>query len=293
MLQLKKGVCLTMLTENITLLEIRKIFDNRERKLDYLDKLYNHLGINSTSPRTNIAIDDTIINTWNYDVSKHILREMFFHSEKFLNSCHCKDNIDYLINDWSQHKLGAIEWPFSAMNFDNHVARINRLDCSENEKDDLIALDVIKFRRIKQINTCRNDYIENLIVQNNDNIIPTFRHSRGVDFYIDGIPFDQKVSRSVGRNFIDEYGEDYYSITINRPDLVAKSLYENQDEERFDAQPRLYVVYLDNDTTSESIEQSIIETDFHDPFDIEFEYVHSNSEVLLHRTYCYVVLLHN
>ena len=179
------------------------------------------------------------------------------------------------------------------MNFDGHVAQVNRLHYSENEKDDIIALDVIKFRRIKAINTCRNDYIESLIVQFNENIIPTFRHSRGVDFYIDEIPFDQKVSRSVGRNFIDEYGEDYYNIAINRPDLVAKSLYENQDEERFDAQPRLYVVYLDNDISSDAIEQSIMESDFFEPYEIEFEYIHSNSESLLHRTYCYIILLHN
>lgn len=282
-----------MLTENITILEIKKIFDSKERKLDYLNKLYNLLGINIALPRTNVAIDNTIINTWNYKISKDIIRELFFKSDKYLYGIACKDKIDYLIRDWRKQNLGKIEWSFAAMNFDSHVVRINRLSITEEEKDRKLAFDVIKFRRIKDINTCRNDYIENLIVRYNENILPTFKHNRGIDFYIDGIPFDQKVSRSVGRSFMNEHGDNYYSVAINRPDLVAKSLYENQDEERFDAQPRLYVVYLDNDTTSESIEQSIIETDFRDPFRIEFEYVHSNSEVLLHRTYCYVILLHN
>lgn len=279
-----------MLTEEITLSEIRKIFDNRERKAEYIRRLYNILGINEALPRN---LDNAIIETWNYDISKAILREMFFCSEKFLNSCHCKEEIDYLINDWYQHNLGEIEWPFSAMTFDGHVAKINRLDCSEEEKDDILATDAIKFRRIKQINTCRNDYIEGLIVYHNDNIIPTFRHSRGVDFYINGRPFDQKVSRSVGGNFIDCYGDDYYNVAINHPALVAKSLYENQDEERFDDQPRLYVVYIDDDVSSDSIERCIVEANFNNPIEIEFEYNHSNSNILTHRTYCYVLLLHN
>lgn len=283
-----------MITENITIKEINKIFDTKNRKLDYLDFVYQELNIKKPLLHTLVSINNSIMDTWNYEISKDIIRKMFFYSEKYLHGLDCQNRIDYLINDWHRNRLGEIKWPFAAMNFDGYVARLNREpNLTEIEKDDIISNDVIKFRRIKDINTCRNDYIESLIVKYNDNIIPTFRHSRGVDFYIDGIPFDQKVSRSVGRNFIDEYGKDYYSIAINRPDLVAKSLYENQDEERFDAQPRLYVVYLDNDTTSESIEQSIIETDFQDPFDIEFEYVHSNSETLLHRTYCYVVLLHN
>lgn len=281
-----------MLTINITDIEIRKIFDNHDRKLEYLENVFNALNINSPLLRTSRAIDDCIIDTWEYELSKSIIRDMFFHSEKFLHSCQCKDEIDYLINNWNQHNLGEIEWPFSAMTFDAHVARLNRLDCSEEEKDDILAFDTIKFRRIKQINTCRNDYIEGLIVFHNDNIIPTFRHSRGVDFYIDGMPFDQKVSRSVGRNFIEDY-DDYYQVALNHPELVAKSLYEHQDEERFDDQPRLYVVYLDSDVTSESIERCINESNFGAPINIEFEYTHSNNNVLSHRTECYIILLHN
>lgn len=293
MLQLTKGVCCTMLMNEITTFEINKIFDNRCRKEEYLEKLFSILNIQSSLPRTIAGLNNCIMETWNYDISKSIIREMFFESDKYLNGIACKDEINYLIQDWHRQNLGKIEWPFAAMNFDGHVARINRLHCSENEKDDIIALDVIKFRRIKAINTCRNDYIESLIVQFNENIIPTFRHSRGVDFYIDGIPFDQKVSRSVGKSFINEYGDNYYNVAVNCPDLVAKSLYENQDEERFDAQPRLYVVYLDNDISSDAIEQSIMESDFFEPCEIEFEYIHSNSKSLLHRTYCYIILLHN
>lgn len=294
MLQLTKGARKIMIRENITLFEINKIFDNKQRKLEYLNRLYDFLGVNFVLPRTKVAIDNSIIDTWNYDTSKNIIREMFFESDKYLYGIACKDKIDYLINNWHEHNLGEIKWPFSAMNFDGHVARINRMDdASEEQKDDMISYDVIKFRRIKDINACRNDYIESLIVKYNDNIIPTFKHCRGIDFYIDGIPFDQKVSRSVGRSFIDEYGDNYYNIAINHPELVAKSLYENQDEERFDDEPRLYVVYLDNNLSSNSIERTILNTDFNNPIDIQFEYLHSNHNLFIHDTYCYIILLHN
>lgn len=283
-----------MLTKYITSIEIRKIFDNTNRKIEYLRSIYKELGIERPIPRTVVSINNAIIDTWSYEISKKIIREMFFRSDKYLKGLNCKERIDFLIDDWNENALGNIEWPFSAMNFDNHVARLNRMeDLTENEKDEIISTDVIKFRRIKDINTCRNDYIESLIVRYNDNIIPTFRHSRGVDFYIDGIPFDQKVSRSVGGSFIDNYEDDFYNIAINNPELVAISLYENQDEERFDADPRLYVVYLDNDISSESIEQSIIDCDFNAPFDIEFEYKHSGNNYRTYRTFCYIILLHN
>ena len=283
-----------MLTDRITINEIKKIFDNRERKMEYLLRLFETMEIEIQVPRTLKEIDECIIDNWNYEISKDVIREMFFETDKFNNGIAAKDEIDYLIKNWHEHRLGEIEWPFAAMNFDQHVARLNRRnDISEEEKDQIIATDTIKFRRIKDINTKRNDYIESLIVAHNDNIIPTFRHSRGVDFYINGEPFDQKVSRSVGGAFIDKFGEDYYDVAIRNPEFVAMSLYENQDEERFDADPRLYVVYLDSDVSTENIERSILDCDLYEPYEIAFDYYHSNSERVVHETYCYVILLHN
>ena len=47
----------------------------------------------------------------------------------------------------------------------------------------------------------RNDFIGTLIFEKNENIIPTFGHHRGLDFFIDGISYDQKVARSVTNEF--------------------------------------------------------------------------------------------
>ena len=117
------------------------------------------------------------------------------------------------------------------MSFDQHVHALNRnKSLSEDEKDSLLSKEVIVFRRIKHINSLRNDYIESLVFKN-DNVIPTLGNRKGIDFYINGEPYDQKVGKSVGKAFVDEYGDNYREMALNYPELVAKSLYENQDEE--------------------------------------------------------------
>ena len=45
-----------MLTINITDIEIRKIFDNHDRKLEYLENVFNALNINSPLPLSLIHI---------------------------------------------------------------------------------------------------------------------------------------------------------------------------------------------------------------------------------------------
>lgn len=280
------------LLDRITIKEIRKIFVNSQNKRKYLEILSKYISINWSTLRTNVALDNAIIETWDYNLSKKILRDMFFDSNKCIANCQSKDRIDFLVGEWESLGLGELDWPFSPKMFDNHVHILNRSNYSEREKDDMIALDAIKYRRIKDINTLRNDYIEYLIFANSEEVIPTFGNSKGVDFYINGEPFDQKVGRSVGRAFINEYGDNYREVAINHPDLVAISLYENQDEERFGCEPRLLIAYLDSDLTTEDVENSLAEIDFRFPIKIEFEYDFSNGESQIFKTYCYVILLH-
>lgn len=276
----------------ITPIEIKKIFVNKENKRRYLELLSEHIAINLNTIQTNVAIDDAIIRTWDYELSKSIIRDMFFDSYKCIENKQSKDKIDDLIYEWENLDLGEIDWPFPPKMFDSYVHSLNRSDYTEQQKDDIIALDAIKYRRIKDINTLRNDYMEYLIFVNSNEVIPTFGNSRGVDFYINGEPFDQKVGRSVGKAFIEKYGDNYRNIAIENPDLVAISLYENQDKERFGYEPRLLIAYLDSDLTTEDVEYSLSEIDFRNPIEIEFEYDFSNGEKQIFETYCYVILLH-
>lgn len=281
-----------MLKTEITLKEIKKIFSTQSDKTHYLNKLSKAKNISIDFGRSKTSVDQAIIDSWDYSYSKDVIREMYNECPKYKAGLHSKEGIDDAMENWGTHNLGEFVWPFSAMNFDKRVVSINRMLISEEEKDDLIASEVIKFRRIKDINTMRNDYIEYLITIHNNNIIPTLTHRRNVDFYIDGNPYDQKVSKSVGGDFMNQYGDNYREIAIEHPELVAKSLYEHQDGERFDAQPRLYIVYLDADISNEQIEFLLSNIDFNTPYQIEFDYLHAGV-IEHHETHCFIVLLHN
>ncbi len=272
--------------------DINKIFPNRDVKLKYLTTLANTQNVNLDNIKTNKSIDDTIINTWNYSASKEIIRDIFLQTEKYINSKKAKQEVVRLMSEWQALELGEFDWPFSATNFDNYVHKLNRSGISEEKKDNIIAKESIRFRRIKDINAFRNDYIEYLIFENNKNVIPTLKNSGGVDFYINGYPYDQKVGKSVGKVFIEKYGENYKQIALSNPELVAKSLYENQDSARFGYEPRLLIVYLDSNLTIEDIEKSLKSIDFDNPITISFEYVHSRTERKIYNTDCFVVLLH-
>ncbi|MBR3754115.1 MAG: hypothetical protein IKK49_03295 [Clostridia bacterium] len=282
-----------MIINSITTEDIKKIFSNTENKKLYLRKLFYKTGNSSKIEVQKGKLDQQIIESWSYEESKSIIREMFRNHPKFIEQQKLDVEIDKAINDWNTLNLGDFEWPFSAMSFDQHVHTLNRnKSLSEQEKDDIISKETIKFRRIKQINSLRNDFIESLIFKN-ENIIPTLGNNKGVDFYINGEPYDQKVGKSVGKAFIKEYGQNYREIALANPELVAKSLYKNQDEERFGDEPRLLIVYLDSDVNSQSIQKQLDSIDFSAPYDITFDYKHSNNIVISHKTKCFVILLHN
>ena len=75
-----------MLYDGISKMEVNKIFDNRERKEEYLERFFEEAELQLTIPCTLTGIDQQIINTWDYVISKRVIREMFFESEKFLYS---------------------------------------------------------------------------------------------------------------------------------------------------------------------------------------------------------------
>lgn len=280
-----------MLRTHIDEEAINKIFGNQDIRKKYLKKLFKKTGRSDKIATKKADTIRQIESTWDYEISKSVLRDLFVSSEKYAHCEKCATAVDEAIKDWKKLGLGELAWPFSAMNFDQYVHRLNTSTLSEKEKDDILSADAIKFRRIKDINAKRNDYIEYLIFSSNENIIPTFGNRSGVDFYINGLPFDQKVGKSVGKAFIEKY-ENYRKEAIEHPERVAISLYENQDESRFGDEPRLLIAYLDDDVTSDDIKKCIAKTNFDKPFEIEFEYLHSKSTAKRHFTKCFVILLH-
>lgn len=132
-----------------------------------------------------------------------------------------------------------------------------------------------------------------MIFNKNDNIVPTLDHRRGVDFFINGISFDQKVAKSPTAEFKKDFGVNWKDYAKQNPIKVAEYLYRYQDEGRFDSDPRLYIVYLDEDIPVIDLKSKIEEIDITHPSEVTFEYKHKTQGTKLYKTTCFVILLSN
>lgn len=135
--------------------------------------------------------------------------------------------------------------------------------------------------------------METLIFEKNKNIIPTLSHTRGVDFFINGISFDQKVAKSPTSEFKKDFGKNWKVEAIRNPVKVAEYLYRFQDEGRFGAEPRLFIVFLDEDVTPSQMDKIISATNLQKPLDVTFEFKHSKTGKQTYKTFCFVILLFN
>lgn len=270
----------------------KKILGNRANALDYLSRLSKVTG-EQYRPRSTAETWKTVVKTWNYEIGKKIIREMFRESEKYKNGREANEVMNILIEEWKVMNLGDVSWPFSQGDFDGFVQKINSLSEPGTVKDEKVRAAAVRYRRIKEINTVRNDYIETLIFEKNDNIVPTINHSREVDFFIDGVSYDQKVSKSVTAEFKRDYGDIWREEAIRNPAKVAEYLYRYQDEGRFGSDPRLLVVKLDEDFPIEKVETIIQQTDLTHPLEITFSYDHEIGGTKDYKVRCFVILLHN
>lgn len=169
--------------------------------------------------------------------------------------------------------MGEISWPFSQGQFDNFVQRVNKQAKPGSEKDLEVMEAAKRFRRIKELNTARNDYLEYLIFESHQDLIPTFSHKAGIDYYINGIPFDQKVAKSPTNEFIKDFGESWQAAARKNPGTVAKYLYQLQDEGRFGDQNRLYIVQLQDKFTPADIKAAVDLANLSGkPLEINFQY---------------------
>jgi hypothetical protein len=272
------------------LLEMQKV-----NKFDLPIKTFlrgNHKGKAFLDLETN-EIWSKIVEHWDFDTGEKIIREIFKTTSKYNSGKDSYETMNVLLDEWENINLGNLAWSFSQGDFDGFVQRLNSENISGYEKDEKVKLAAVKYRRLKEINTVRNDFIETLIFEKNENILPTLNHRRSVDFFIDGISFDQKVAKSPTNEFKRDFKEDWKNYAIEHPEKVAEYLYKYQDEGRFGADSRLLVVYLDEDVAIERIAQIIEETNLEEPLEITFEYNHKNQGAKTYRVSCFVILLYN
>lgn len=270
---------------------VKKIFSNKLNAIDFLELYgYNRKDLKKFAPKD---LFNEIVKIWNYYDAKDKIRTIFQNKPKFANGLKGEETISILINEWNALNFGNIKWPFSQGQFDTFVQSLNAENTTRTIKDEKVKAAAVRYRRIKELNTERNDFLETLVFLKNQNIIPTLSHNRGVDFFIDGISYDQKVARSPTNEFKCDFGENWKQIAIENPVMVARYLYQFQDEGRFGASPRLLIVYLDEEITPLRIKQTIENTSLEVPLEITFDFNHKSTGIQTYKTEALVILLHN
>lgn len=81
-------------------------------------------------------------------------------------------------------------------------------------------------------------------ISQHSKVIPTLKKIKGVDIFFDGQPFDLKITY---------LPKDYNSFdALKNPQNLATWLYENQGEQRFGSDNRLFVILFDKNNPEES-----------------------------------------
>ena len=227
-------------------------------------------------------IDQYIISKWDYEVCKPVLREMYTHTEKYNRGRTAKDVFNHFKTKYSEAGFTDYKWPFISGQFDDYLVKmIVYPSVAHSEVFDgqlgKIDRDVEKFSYLKIFNTLRNDYIEYLMFLADEDIIPTFSHRGGIDFYIHGLGFDQKVSRSVTNQFMDKHGKNWREVALENPFEVAEFLMVLGDEARFTNVPRLFVIDVDGSYELEGIEDKVQVIDFDSPTQVNYTYQHKST----------------
>lgn len=273
-------------------LQRRKWFELPFKKISrWINKWKKILDLNTKTLWTKI------VDFWDFQLAEIIIRDFFIQTEKYRSWKDSYATMQLLLNEWEKLNLQTISWPFSQGDFDGFVQRVNSEKISWSEKDIKVKHAAVKYRRIKEINTVRNDFIETLIFEKNKNILPTLNHRRGVDFFINGISFDQKVAKSPTNEFKKNFWDNWKEFALDNPKIVAEYLYKYQDEWRFGADSRLLVVYLDEDVWIKKIAETIERIDLEKPLEVNFEYTHNRwkptEKVEYYKVNCFVILLSN
>ena len=118
-----------------------------------------------------------VSKNWDFEIDRKVLREIFKTTDKYKLGKKSYEIMNTLFNEWDKLKFGEIKWAFSQGEFDDFVQSVNSKKVSRTEKDKKVKFEAVKYRRIKEINTVRNDFIETLIFENNENVLPTLNHT--------------------------------------------------------------------------------------------------------------------
>ena len=227
-------------------------------------------------------VTDYIVNNWDYESCRDLIRNMFILEDKYQSGKECKEVFKDTVEKYRNDGHTDFDFPFVSNNFDSYVMNNVVYPSIKNPKLRKILIDklcdnVRKFTDLKLLNTLRNNYIEYLIFNSSLDFIPTFGQKKGIDFFINGYGYDQKVSRSVTNQFKKEYGDDWRTVAVENPYEVCRYLMMYGDEARFSNVPRLFVIDIDGNYELDGIEKIVSDINFDSPRIVDYVYNHKST----------------
>jgi hypothetical protein len=259
--------------------DVKKIFGNKDNAIEYLTYVKS-IPFKELKMLTSNEVYTFVINNWDYSEAKVIVRHLAknskYNSTNFEKNCQLYEYVKNIID--TQYD-GNIEWAFTPNSYDlnlsNHIRKSSNFEeglqkhLKDNEKNYII----------KSYNLYRSYLYEYFIIKYHEDILPTMGNKNGVDFYYLGKRKDLKNASSVTNNFKNDYGDIWQDTALNNPDIVAKYLYENQNETRFGYEDRIYIVQLNQKPpTLMGIERTCRDLNFSDPLTVDFKYRLNNKE---------------
>ena len=227
-------------------------------------------------------VTDYIVNHWEYMSCRDTIRNMYVLSDKYKNCRNAKKIFKVYQEMYRNDGYLEYEYPYVANNYDSYVTRtvtfpsVYNPELFESSYKKHIV-DSKQYCYLKNFGTLRNDYIEYLMFNSNIDVIPTFGKKKGLDFFINGEGFDQKVSRSVTNQFKKKYGDKWRDVSIEDPYEICKYLMMYGDESRFENVPRLFIVDIDGNYELEGIEGIISDINFDSPRVVDYVYNHKST----------------
>ena len=268
MVKVNEKIVSTNIKREINTFTLKKIFDAKAAS-ELAGLLYKGDRSKYTTKRGNFKIPakevwEILSQYWDYDFALKFVRQKLSSQNAIGCYTYSKWN-GYISSEKNyvkelqklQNGLEKYEWQSKQGNIDQKIQLINRKQkISQRDRERQVKMMALNQLSITKLNTLRNDFIEYLLFLNNEKMFPTLKHSSGVDYFIDGVPFDQKVSKGLGENFVREHGlENSLTVARNNKDKLAISLFNNQDTFRFDNSSvnRIFIVFTDTDISPSEV----------------------------------------
>ncbi len=217
-----------------TFLYINQFMKRGERELQHKFLSYIKYKLKSTKQ------DDKFREVYEYVQSNNLLPEIigFIQKNRELSIWYSHEETQRIISELRELPLAHDE--FSPINsIDKQLfSKVQNATTSEELKDIITTINDMLKKKVywTYYNTQTTRIIED-IFSLNENIIPTLVDTKGVDFFLDELPIDLKITKIPARFNIDD-------ISHNKDGFI-KWLYENQSEQRFSANNRLFLIFND------------------------------------------------